>query len=161
MSARHEGGCVCGSVRYVTHGDPLRVTVCHCTWCQRRTGSAFSVEPVFNADQVEIGGGPLTKYRHVSDRSGRWLDLEFCPKCGTRSDIFGHGGARLTAEKMGAPFLGEIPLVPRIRETSDAGQPISVSMPDGPEAKAFLDLAKQVAAALETASKPAPKIVIE
>ena len=84
-----------------------------------------------------------------------------CPDCGSSHAIFGHGGARETAEKMGAPFLGEIPLVPRIRETSDAGQPVSVSVPDGPEAKAFLDLAKKVAASLETASKPAPKIVIE
>jgi len=84
-----------------------------------------------------------------------------CPDCGSSHAIFGHGGARETAEKMGAPFLGEIPLVPRIRETSDAGQPISVSVPDGPEAKAFLDLAKQVAASLETASKPAPKIIID
>lgn len=84
-----------------------------------------------------------------------------CPDCGSSHAIFGHGGARETAEKMGAPFLGEIPLVPRIRETSDAGQPISVSVPDGPEAKAFLDIARKVAAALETVSKPAPKIVIE
>jgi ATP-binding protein involved in chromosome partitioning len=84
-----------------------------------------------------------------------------CPDCGSSHAIFGHGGARETAEKMGAPFLGEIPLVPRIRETSDAGQPISVSVPDGPEAAAFLDIATKVAAALETASKPAPKIVIE
>jgi hypothetical protein len=83
MSMRHEGGCLCGSVRYVTHGEPLRVTVCHCKWCQRRTGSAFSVEPVFPQDKVEISGGPLAKYRHHSDESGRWLDLEFCPKCGT------------------------------------------------------------------------------
>jgi hypothetical protein len=81
--ARHEGGCVCGAVRYVTRGDPLRVTVCHCTWCQRRTGTAFSVEPVFNDDQVEVRGGPRTRYRHVSDESGRWLELEFCPTCGT------------------------------------------------------------------------------
>lgn len=84
-----------------------------------------------------------------------------CPDCGSSHAIFGHGGARETAKNLGVPFLGEIPLVPRIRETSDSGQPISVSVPDGPEAKAFLDLAKQVAAALETASKPAPKIVIE
>ena len=63
MSKRHEGGCVCGAVRYVTYGDPLRVTVCHCTWCQKRTGTAFAVEPVFNEEQVEITGGPLTKYR--------------------------------------------------------------------------------------------------
>jgi hypothetical protein len=61
----------------------VRVTVCHCTWCQRRTGSAFSVEAVFDDKRVEFRGGPLTKYRHISDRSGRWLDLEFCPRCGT------------------------------------------------------------------------------
>ena len=89
------------------------------------------------------------------------MSMFTCPDCGSSHAIFGHGGAKLTAEKLGAPFLGEIPLVPRIRETSDAGTPVSVSVPDGPEAKAFLDLATKVAAALETASKPAPKIVIE
>ena len=80
--SENEGGCVCGSVRYVTTGNPLRVTVCHCTWCQRRTGSAFAVVVPFREEQVKITGGPLTRYRHVSDESGRWLDLEFCPKCG-------------------------------------------------------------------------------
>lgn len=89
------------------------------------------------------------------------MSMFTCPDCGSSHAIFGHGGARETAEKLGAPFLGEIPLVPRIRETSDAGTPVAVSVPDGPEAKAFLDLATKVAAALETASKPAPKIVIE
>jgi ATP-binding protein involved in chromosome partitioning len=89
------------------------------------------------------------------------MSMFTCPDCGSSHAIFGHGGARETAEKLDVPFLGEIPLVPRIRETSDAGQPVSVSVPDGPEAKAFLDLAKKVAASLETASKPAPKIVIE
>lgn len=79
----HEGGCVCGAVRYTTRGEPSRVTVCHCTWCQRRTGSAFAVEPVFDEEQVEIRGVPRSRYRHVSDVSGRWLDLEFCPTCGT------------------------------------------------------------------------------
>ena len=83
MSALHEGGCVCGSVRYVTEGDPMRVVVCHCTWCQRRTGSAFSVEPVFGDPQLRMNDGPLTRYRHVSDESARWLELQFCPTCGT------------------------------------------------------------------------------
>jgi len=89
------------------------------------------------------------------------MSMFTCPDCGSSHAIFGHGGARETAENLGVPFLGEIPLVPRIRETSDAGQPVSVSVPDGPEAMAFLDLAKKVAASLETASKPAPRIVIE
>ena len=89
------------------------------------------------------------------------MSVFICSNCGHEHHIFGHGGARETAEKLGAPFLGEIPLVSRIRETSDSGNPVSVSAPDGPEALAFLDLAKKVAASLETASKPAPKIVIE
>jgi ATP-binding protein involved in chromosome partitioning len=89
------------------------------------------------------------------------MSMFTCPDCGSSHAIFGHGGARDTAEKLGVPFLGEIPLVPRIRETSDAGTPVSVSAPDGPEALAFLELAKKVAASLETASKPAPQIVME
>jgi ATP-binding protein involved in chromosome partitioning len=84
-----------------------------------------------------------------------------CPDCGSSHAIFGHGGAREMADKMNVPLLAEIPLVPRIRETSDSGAPISVSAPESPEAQAFLALAQKVRAALETASKPAPKIVIE
>jgi len=89
------------------------------------------------------------------------MSMFTCPDCGSSHAIFGHGGARETAEKLGVPFLGEIPLVPRIRETSDAGTPVAVSAPDGPEALAFLELAKKVAVSLEAASKPAPRIVIE
>jgi hypothetical protein len=83
MATRNAGGCVCGAIRYETLGEPLRVTICHCTWCQRRTGSAFSVEPVFQKDQVTISDGPLSRYRHTSDETGRWLELQFCPACGT------------------------------------------------------------------------------
>ncbi len=56
-----------------------------------------------------------------------------CPKCGTRSDIFGHGGARHEAERLGVPFLGEVPLDMSIRETSDAGLPVVATQPDGPQ----------------------------
>jgi ATP-binding protein involved in chromosome partitioning len=62
---------------------------------------------------------------------------------------------------MGVPFLGEIPLVPRIRETSDAGTPVSAGEARGAEAEAFLSVAKAVKAELDKASRPAPKIVIE
>jgi hypothetical protein len=82
MSQHHEGGCLCGAVRYRVSGDPMRVTVCHCAWCQRRTGSAFSVEALFDLAQVDISGTP-SRYRSVSDESARWLDLEFCQNCGT------------------------------------------------------------------------------
>jgi len=84
-----------------------------------------------------------------------------CPHCGTRSDIFGHGGARHEAERLGVPFLGEVPLAIDIREKSDAGQPVVVAAPRGPHAHAFRDIAARVADGLKAEGRPAPKIVIE
>ena len=86
-----------------------------------------------------------------------------CPHCGKESHIFGHGGARDTAAQLGTDFLGEIPLVPSIRETSDAGTPIVAKEPGSPEARAFLALAERVRDKLSGAgdAKPAPKIVLE
>jgi ATP-binding protein involved in chromosome partitioning len=60
-----------------------------------------------------------------------------CPHCGTRSDIFGHGGARHEAERLAVPFLGEIPLHMSIRATSDSGTPVVESEPDGPHAAIY------------------------
>jgi ATP-binding protein involved in chromosome partitioning len=67
-----------------------------------------------------------------------------CPHCGTRSDIFGHGGARHEAERLGVPFLGEVPLHMDIRTTSDAGNPVVVSAPDGPHAAIYRAIAAAV-----------------
>jgi hypothetical protein len=82
MDTSHSGGCVCGAVRFKARGEPSRVTICHCQWCQRRTGTAFGTEVVYAADQVVFSGIAATRYRHISDESGRWLDMEFCPRCG-------------------------------------------------------------------------------
>ena len=84
-----------------------------------------------------------------------------CPHCGGESHIFGHGGARATAEKLGVDFLGEIPLVPSIRETSDAGTPIMTIDKEGAEARAFLAVAEKVAAKISAGARQAPKIVME
>jgi ATP-binding protein involved in chromosome partitioning len=66
------------------------------------------------------------------------------PDTGARYDIFGHGGARLEAERIGVPFLGEVPLTINIRETSDAGTPVVVSDPDGVIAGVYRDIATKV-----------------
>src|SRR5690606_34577677 len=66
------------------------------------------------------------------------------PDTGARYDIFGHGGARAAAEPLGLPFLGEVPLVMKIRETSDAGAPVTATDPDGPEARAFRAIAARI-----------------
>ena len=86
-----------------------------------------------------------------------------CPHCGGRSDIFGHGGARHEAEKLGVPFLGEIPLELAIRETSDAGTPIVATAPDSAHAAVYRTIASRIAAAVAggAGAKPAPRIVIE
>ena len=84
-----------------------------------------------------------------------------CPHCGERSDIFGHGGARAEADRLGVPFLGEVPLHMDIREKSDSGQPVVASVPDGPHAQAYRDIAARVRDGLQVAGRPAPKIVIE
>jgi len=89
------------------------------------------------------------------------MSVFVCPHCGEASHIFGHGGARTTAEQLQAPFLGEIPLVPSIRETSDAGTPIVALAPHSKEAQAFLAVAKQVAEKIAAPQRPAPRIVIE
>jgi ATP-binding protein involved in chromosome partitioning len=87
-----------------------------------------------------------------------------CPHCGTRSDIFSHGGARHEAERLGVPFLGEVPLHMTIREKSDAGLPVVATEPDGPHAKIYRDIAARVRDQLKggaAAGRVAPKIVIE
>jgi ATP-binding protein involved in chromosome partitioning len=87
-----------------------------------------------------------------------------CPHCGERSDIFGHGGARSEATRLGVPFLGEVPLLPAIRETSDEGRPVVATAPSSPAAEAFRAIAARAVAALEESkgqARPAPRIVVE
>jgi ATP-binding protein involved in chromosome partitioning len=85
-----------------------------------------------------------------------------CPHCGGRTDIFAHGGARAEAEKMDAPFLGEIPLDIEIRQTSDAGTPIVAERPDSPHSAAYRTVAEQVWRQLnDQPLRPAPRIVIQ
>jgi len=87
------------------------------------------------------------------------------PDTGRRYDIFGHGGARAEAERLGVPFLGEVPLTMNIRETSDAGTPVVVADPDGPQARIYRDIAAKTWERLkaETAAADAatPAIVFE
>ena len=76
--------------------------------------------------------------------------------------MFGHGGARHEAERIGVPFLGEVPLELKIRETSDAGLPVVATEPQGPHAAVYRAIADRVAASLGATTRRAPpRIVIE
>jgi ATP-binding protein involved in chromosome partitioning len=84
-----------------------------------------------------------------------------CPHCGGRTDVFSHGGARKEADKLGVPFLGEVPLDIMIRANSDDGRPVVASLPESGHASAFLEIARRVADTLAVGApgaKPAPRI---
>jgi ATP-binding protein involved in chromosome partitioning len=87
------------------------------------------------------------------------------PDTGKRYDIFGHGGARKEAERLGVPFLGEVPLTMNIRETSDSGAPVVASEPNGPQAAIYRDIAGKVWERMKAegaaASASGPSIVFE
>ena len=87
-----------------------------------------------------------------------------CPHCGEASDIFGHGGAKAEASRLGVPFLGEVPLTMAVRETSDEGKPVVATDPESPVAKVYRDIAAAAWTELERVSgteRQAPKIVME
>jgi len=83
MSEVHEGGCLCRAVRYHVKGNSPQATVCHCTFCQRRTGSGFAIVVSISEENVELTGDGLTTYEYRSDESNHWLRLHFCIRCGT------------------------------------------------------------------------------
>jgi len=83
VSNVHEGGCLCREVRYETTGDPIQTTVCYCTFCQKITGSAFLVEPIFAQSAVVFSGTPARSYDHRSDGSGKRVTVTFCGRCST------------------------------------------------------------------------------
>jgi hypothetical protein len=76
----HEAACSCGQLRLTAEGDPVRISVCHCLACKRRTGSAFGVQARFPAERVRIKGAH-TDYVRISDE-GDGRTFSFCPECG-------------------------------------------------------------------------------
>jgi len=80
----NQGGCLCGAIRYATSSEPVRVTYCHCKFCQRVTGSAYLVEPIFEKTGFEIASGKPATYVHASEGSGKRVTLNFCRTCGTK-----------------------------------------------------------------------------
>lgn len=82
-SHSHEGGCLCGNIRYRVHGEPIRALVCQCRFCQRVTGSTSYAESLFPVDAVTFSNGQIIQYDHLSQGSGKIVHVQFCPKCGT------------------------------------------------------------------------------
>ncbi len=83
MPADLTGGCLCASVRFRATQRPQRTLACHCTFCQRLTGTAYYVESIFPIDAVTFEGGEIRTYGHRSDTSGKTVTAHFCARCGT------------------------------------------------------------------------------
>ncbi|MGD0430640.1 MAG: GFA family protein [Acetobacteraceae bacterium] len=92
--ARFTGGCLCRAVRYSVDLEPARTLVCHCTTCQRQTGSAFATLMAFPAGSVDVTG-TLKTYTEPGGMSGDPVHRRFCPECGT-TVIFQREGAPMT-----------------------------------------------------------------
>ncbi len=80
----HAGGCLCGRVRYETRTSPLRVTYCHCRFCQRATGAAYMVEPIFRREDLAVTAGTPKLFELTSAGSGKNVRVHFCDSCGTK-----------------------------------------------------------------------------
>lgn len=80
MGQKLEGGCTCGKVRYRLNAPPMIVHCCHCTWCQRETGSAFVINAVIETSEVDLPGEPPEMVLTPS-ASGRGQPIARCPHC--------------------------------------------------------------------------------
>ena len=77
----YEGGCTCRHVRYRMTGKPLFVHACHCTWCQRETGSVFALNAMIEADRVELTGEGQPELVVTPSASGKGQKIWRCPNC--------------------------------------------------------------------------------
>ena len=83
----HEGGCLCGQLRFRTTAAPVRVTICHCRFCQRNTGSAYMVEPIFGKQTFALVAGVPRTFEVISAGSGKRVTVHFCAACGGRTHL--------------------------------------------------------------------------
>ena len=82
MADVREGGCGCGAVRYRIEGEPIVLAVCHCTECQKQSGSAFGMSLIVKTESFSISGETKV-FRRIAE-SGNPIDCYFCPTCGVR-----------------------------------------------------------------------------
>ena len=96
-----EASCQCGQLRVRVEGEPVRISMCHCLACQRRTGSPFGAQARFPEERVEVDG-EYTEHRRVSDDGGEERIFRFCPRCGSTVFYSGSELPELIAVPVGA-----------------------------------------------------------
>jgi len=128
MTVRH-AACSCGKLAVTVRGEPMRISVCHCLECQRRTGSVFGAQARFRSADVEITG-PSTAYRRIAD-SGNAITFHFCPECGSTVYYLPEAEPDVVAVTIGAFADPKFPW-PRV-SVYESRKHAWVGLPDGIE----------------------------
>ena len=123
-----EAACQCGQLRLTVDGDPIRVSICHCLACQRRTGSVFGAQARFAPEQVHVDGR-YADYTRFSDEDGEGRTFHFCPDCG--STVFYESDPTMVAVPVGAFADPSFPTP--VRSVWEARRHEWVVVPDGAE----------------------------
>jgi hypothetical protein len=136
MIAGAEGGCHCGKVRYRLTAEPIMINCCHCRACQRQTGSAFGVNVLIEAENVELlGEAPVAI--EVASGSGKGQAIHVCANCGASVwgiyHAAGDGARFIRAGTLDDPDLA----VPRAHIWTDSKQPWVVIPEDVPRFEQF------------------------
>jgi ATP-binding protein involved in chromosome partitioning len=125
---------------------------------------SISIAGFLPGAQMVVVTTPQEAARKVAERAGKMatqthlrvigvienMSFFVCPHCGERTNVFGEGGGRQAAETLGVPLLGQIPLMPELREGGDSGTPIVVSQPDSAAGSALIEAARGLARASRT-----------
>ncbi len=98
--SKRTASCSCGELQIEVHGEPLRVSVCHCLACQKRTGSTFGEQARFGRSGFKVTGA-ATEYVRVGDE-GTKFTFRFCPECGATVYYTAEGSDGLVAVPVGA-----------------------------------------------------------
>ena len=137
----YEGGCTCRHVRYRMTSKPMFVHCCHCTWCQRETGTAFALNAMIEADRVELLGGEVEAVDTPSN-SGNGQKISRCPKCRIAlwSNYAGAGDAVRFVRVGTLDEPARVP--PDIHIFTSSKQPWVILPPDAPAVAEYYDLKK-------------------
>ncbi len=100
MTTRH-AACSCGQLSLTAEGEPIRISMCHCLACQRRTGSAFGIQARFPAERVRVSGRHRDHLRSSDDGEAEW-SFHFCPDCGATVFYTGSAAPGIVAVPIGA-----------------------------------------------------------
>lgn len=128
-SPTREASCSCGRLRVTVAGDPVRISMCHCLACQRRTGSVFGAQAWFAVDGATIRG-ESTPYLRTAD-SGNRITFHFCPRCGATVYYLAEARPDRIAVPVGAFADPEFP-APRV-SVYESRRHVWVHVPDGIE----------------------------